>query len=147
MAAAGTVKPENPQEEFRGRHGHHGAMENLIAHLFLARELAHRAHLKPSTGPGSDAEHRALGAFYESIIGLADEILECFQGRFEVLLTIPVLTADPEKPIREVLKQQREWIDSQRYIACPREETSIQNLIDEAVRAYNKVNFRLLYLK
>lgn len=122
-------------------------MENLIAHLFLARELAHRAHLKPHGGPGSDAEHRALQEFYEAIVGLADDILECFQGRFEVLLSIPVLTADPEKPIREVLKQQREWIDSQRYIACPQGETSIQNQIDEAVRAYHKVNFRLLYLK
>ena len=122
-------------------------MENLIAHLFLARELAHRAHLKPKEGFGSDAEHRALGDFYEAIVDLADDILECFQGHYEVLLTIPILTADPNKPIREVLKQQREWIDSQRYIACPRENTSIQNLVDEVVRAYNKVNFRLLYLK
>ena len=43
-----------------------------IALLFLARDLAHRAHLRTR----SYAEHMALGAFYEGIIPLADEFAE-----------------------------------------------------------------------
>ena len=52
-------------------------METLIAHLFLARELAHRAHLK-ATGPGSDAAHRALRDFYDEIVEKADAIAEAY---------------------------------------------------------------------
>ena len=35
----------------------------LVGTLFLAREYAHRAHLRV-TGPGSYAKHVALGDFY-----------------------------------------------------------------------------------
>ena len=45
----------------------------LVATMFLAREYAHRAHLRV-TGPGSYAKHVALGEFYEEIIENADSI-------------------------------------------------------------------------
>jgi len=118
-------------------------MDNLIAHLFLARELAHRAHLASR----SYSEHMALGAFYDAIIDHADAIAEAWQGRTLELLKIPMLSGDPEADILETLKQHVEWIGSARYIAAPREDTAIQNLIDAAVETYLSTIYKLTFLK
>lgn len=118
-------------------------MENLIAHLFLARELAHRAHLRTS----SYSEHMALGDFYDAIVGKADAIAEAWQGLTGQLLAIPMLSGDVNQPILEVLKAHVEWIASQRYVAAPLTETAIQNLIDEAVEAYLSTIYKLTFLK
>jgi hypothetical protein len=51
----------------------------FVAVLFLARDLAHKAHLR-ATGPGSFAKHDALGDFYPAVIDLADSLVEAYQG-------------------------------------------------------------------
>ena len=117
-------------------------MENLIAHLFLARELAHREHLRVS-GVGSDARHRALNQFYDAIVEAADEIAEAYQGRFGLMGEIPMLLNSTSGTIVDVLSAHVEWIAANRYTACPQSETAIQNLIDEAVAAYYKALYRL----
>lgn len=114
-------------------------MEDLIAHLFLARELAHRAHLRTR----SYAQHMALGAFYDAIVDAADTLAEAYQGRFGLMGTIPVLTGDPEAPILDALKAHVDWIASQRYRAVAMEDTAIQNLIDEAVAVYLSAIYKL----
>lgn len=127
-------------------------MGDLIALLFLARELAHRAHLKLH-GPGGYAAHMALGDFYNEIGEIADEISEVYQGYSEQLLQIPMLdgtlpesfaTGDDFIPI---IKSQIEWLKANRYTACPREETSIQNIIDEAVALCYRTIYKLKFLK
>ena len=85
----------------------------LAAHLFLARDLAHRAHLR-TAGPGSFAAHDALGDFYEGVIGLADEFVEQYQGEYETLLDIPLLDNEYEGEIRDVLNQIKAWIQDNR---------------------------------
>lgn len=126
-------------------------MGELIALLFLARDLAHRAHLKVS-GPGSYAAHGALGDFYGAIPGLADSIAEAYQGATETLLEIPLL--DGELPAGfssgaqfiPVLREHLEWIKANRYSAVPREETAIHNIIDEAVALYQSTIYKLRFL-
>lgn len=117
-------------------------MEELLAHLFLARELTHRAHLATR----SYASHMALGDFYDDIDDAADAIAEAYQGRFGLLGQIPILTADQGAPILDVLKRHVEWIASQRYIAVAESETPIQNLIDEAVAVYLRAIYKLEFL-
>ena len=73
-------------------------MENLIATLFLARELAHREHLRTR----SYAAHIALSDFYEGIIDRADAIAEAYQGGFELLGEIPILVNAVNGTIIEV---------------------------------------------
>lgn len=118
-------------------------MDSLIAHLFLARELAHRAHLRTR----SYAEHVALASFYDAIIGHADTIAEAWQGKTGELLSIPMLPGDPEADILATLKNHVEWIGSARYVAASREDTPIQNLIDAAVETYLSTIYKLTFLK
>lgn len=127
-------------------------MGELIALLFLARDLAHRAHLKVS-GPGAYAAHVALGDFYEGILAHADAIAEAYQGQFDVLLDIPLLEGELPSGFASggqfvpVLREHLEWLAANRYSACPREQTAIQNIIDEAVSLYQSTIYKLTRLQ
>lgn len=118
----------------------------FIAVLFLARDLAHRAHLR-TTGKGSYAAHMALGDFYPAIVGLADSLAESYQGAMLELIDIPLLDNEFPSDIKEALQAQRKWIAANRYKAVPKEETQMQNIIDEIVALYDQTIFKLHFLE
>ncbi len=124
----------------------HDQAAEIIATLFLARDIAHRAHLAVD-GPGSFARHDALGAFYEAVVGLADDLAETYQGRFDVLLDIPLLDAPPQSDIMAALASQREWLRKTRYEAIPKEETPLQNIVDEIEALYSRTHYKLKRLQ
>lgn len=117
-------------------------MENLIATLFLARDIAHREHLRDR----SFSQHSALGDFYDGIIDIADQIAETAQYEKD-LGEIPVLVNTVSGTIIEVLMSHLEWIAANRYAAVPRESTDMHNLIDNAVTLYKHTIFKLRRLK
>ena len=125
-------------------------MEDLIATLFLSREFAHRRHLAV-TGPGSYAAHIALGSFYDDIVERADAIAEAYQGRNGLMDEIPYLDGPKgKKSIAATatwLENQMDKVNEIRYDACPKSETAIQNLIDEAVATYLSVLYKLRNLE
>lgn len=118
----------------------------LIAVLFLARDLAHRAHLK-ATGPGSYAAHQALGEFYEQVIDRVDELAETYQGATGELIDIPLLDNEFPGEILASLKAQRSWLQANRYKAVDREQTQLQNIIDEIVALYDRTVYKLTFLQ
>ena len=117
----------------------------LLATLFLARDSTHREHLK-TTGTGSYARHGALGSFYESIPGLADSLAEAYQGYYETLLDIPLLANDNEMAVYDMLRAQLDWIHENRYAAIPREQTAMQNIVDEIESLYMSTLYKLKFL-
>lgn len=117
----------------------------LLGTLFLARDLAHREHLK-TTGPGSFARHSALGSFYEDIVGLADTLAETWQGRYLKLLDIPLVCQQGEQDILDLLIAQRDYLDAVRYTAVDRSETALQNIIDEIHALYCQTIYKLHFL-
>jgi len=116
----------------------------LAAHLFLARDLAHRKHLRPQ-GPGGGWEHSALGEFYTRIVDLADEFVESYQGEYEVLLDIPLIDNEYEGEIRDVLSQIKAWVQDNREAVT--DDSSLQNTLDEVIKLFQRTNFKLLYLE
>lgn len=116
----------------------------LAAHLFLAREIAHRAHLR-TQGPGSFAAHDALGAFYEAVVSLTDDFVECYQGEYEEMLDIPLLDNEYEGEARDVLGQIKAWIQDNRRDAT--DDSSLQNILDEVIKLFQRTNFKLLFLE
>lgn len=124
----------------------HAPMGQFIAVLFLARDLAHRAHLR-TTGKGSGWRHDTLGAFYQSVIDKADELTEVYQGCELTLLDIPLLDNEFPGEIEESMKAQLKWIKANRYKAVDEDETHIQNIIDEVVALYDRTIFKLHFLE
>lgn len=118
----------------------------FIAVLFLARDLAHRAHLR-TTGPGSFAAHEALGEFYPAVVDLADTLTEAYQGCELVLIDIPLLDNEFPGKIKESMQAQLKWLKANRYKAVEREETHLQNIIDEIVALYDRTIFKLHFLE
>ena len=83
-------------------------MDELIALLFLAREIAHREHLKTR----SFAAHMALGDFYADIVEKADAIAEAYQGCEGKLLNIPYLKNTSKGSIEKILRDHTVWSDT-----------------------------------
>lgn len=117
-----------------------------VAHLFLARELAHRAHLR-TTGPGSFAAHEALGEFYNAVIPLADAFAEACQGEYRELLEVPLMDNPYEGEIVDVLEQVKAWIQDNQDQIVPREQRSLQNIIDDSVKLFQSTIFKLHFLE
>lgn len=118
---------------------------NLVGMLFLARDLAHRAHLR-TTGLGSLARHEALGEFYDAIIDKADLFCESYQGCYNVLLDVPLMD-DEATDMIAVMEKQVKWIKANRLQVCGEQETALLNLLDDILLTYYRTLFKLRNLK
>lgn len=112
---------------------------NLIALLFLARDLTHREHLKTT----SYAKHIALNEFYDSIVDLADTFAETYQGMKGIIANIPLADATGTGDIIAVLQQQVEWIEANRSDFSSNQEKPLQNIIDEICGQYYQTLYKL----
>lgn len=117
-------------------------MKELIALLFLARDIAHREHLKTR----SFAAHMALNEFYTGIIENADAIAEAYQGQYGKLLSIPYMKNPSKASIESIFRNHLDWIEKNRYNDVPVTQTAIQNLVDEAVSTYQTALYKLKFL-
>ena len=111
----------------------------FVGLLFLAREIAHRIHLKTT----SFAEHKTLNEFYENIIPLADNFAQQYQGKFDTRLEVPYVNNKYKGTISQVLRQQMDWIEANRQQIVPRTETALHNVIDEIVGLYQDTLYQL----
>lgn len=116
-------------------------IQQLIALLFLSRDVAHKAHLNAD----SYSQHMALGAFYDEVIVLADSLAEAWMGRNQVKIgDIPALKS-PVGDIIQVLKRHLEVVESTRDFLD--KDTALQNIVDEIVSLYLSTIYKLNFLK
>ena len=119
-------------------------IDQFIGTLFLARDVAHREHLRTK----SYSQHKALGHFYEDIAGLADSLTEAYQGRHGIIPEIPILTESKKyKEALYCLVEKLDYIEKNRYKAIPKEDTSLQNIVDEIVGLFLSLIYKLENLK
>ena len=115
---------------------------DFVGMLFLARDVTHSVHLNTR----SYAKHKALGKFYESIIGLADDFAEAYQGRHGLIGPISLQSAKKTSNVIEFLQDQLAEIEANRYKFCEESDTAIQNIIDEIVALYLSSLYKLRFL-
>lgn len=115
---------------------------DLIGHLFLARDVTHSVHLNTR----SYAKHKALGKFYENVIGLADDLAEAYQGRHGLIGPITLHSAKKTTNVVEFLEDSMKDVEDLRYKVCEKDDTAIQNIIDEIVGLYLKTLYKLKFL-
>jgi hypothetical protein len=115
--------------------------QELVGVLFLARDVAHRAHLNTD----SYSQHMALGAFYDNIIGLADKFSEAWMGRNKKKIgNIPYMTA----PDSEILKQLEVMLDVVKESRSFADDDSmLSNIIDEVEAEFCSAIYKLKFLK
>ena len=115
---------------------------DFVGMLFLARDVTHSVHLNTR----SYAKHKALGGFYDKVVDLADSFAEAYQGRHGLIGPITLMSAKKTTNIVEFLQDQLAEIEANRYKFCDKEETSIQNIIDEIVALYLSTLYKLRFL-
>ena len=115
---------------------------DLIGHLFLARDVTHSVHLNTR----SYAKHKALGKFYENVIGLADDLAEAYQGRHGLIGPITLHSAKKTANVIEFLEDSLKDVEELRYKVCEKDETAIQNIIDEIIGLYLSTLYKLKFL-
>lgn len=115
-------------------------IEELIARVFYARNVAHFEHWR-SEGVGGYARHVALGEFYDKVIDALDDLVEAYQGAFELVGTIkpPKTVADD---IQKILVEDAEWIEKNHESIC-KGNRAVANLIDAVTGVYLKTTYKL----
>ena len=77
-------------------------MEQLASLLLHSRTQAHSFHLG-QRGVGSLSAHLALGAYYDTIGGLVDGLVEAYQGQYGLIKLQPVNGLDTNNDIKNVI--------------------------------------------
>jgi hypothetical protein len=116
--------------------------KEFVGALFAARDYAHSAHLNTD----SFAQHMALNAFYDEIVGLADDFAEAWMGRnLEKLGAIPTLPQPKGEPL-DILSRYLAFVEKNRDFV-PMEDTPLHNIIDEIVGLFLSTIYKLKFLK
>ena len=115
---------------------------DFVGTLFLARDVAHSVHLNTR----SYSKHKALRHFYNNIVDLADKFAEAYQGRHGLIGPITLMSAKKTGNIVEFLEDSMSEVEKMRYDVCKKEDTPIQNIIDEIVGQYLSTLYKLKFL-
>ena len=115
-------------------------INSFFSHLFMVRDQSHKLHLSTK----SYAQHKALDGFYEGILALIDELVETYQGQYDLVkldFSSSEKTDDPEKLIREFSG----FISDSRKLFS--NETYLQNILDEMAALTYRTLYKLRFLK
>ena len=115
---------------------------DFVGHLFLARDVAHSVHLHTR----SFSKHSALNEFYDNILDLTDKFAEAYQGRHGLIGPITLMSAKKTGNILEFLEDSLSEVEKMRYDVCKKEDTPLQNIIDEIVGQYLSSIYKLKFL-
>jgi hypothetical protein len=77
-------------------------LEQLASLLLHSRTQAHSFHLG-QRGVGSLSAHLALGAYYDSIGGIIDGLVEAYQGQYGLIKLQPVSGLDTNNDLKNVI--------------------------------------------
>ena len=114
----------------------------FIGLLFLARDVTHSVHLNTR----SYSKHVALNIFYDRIIGAADDFAEAYQGRHGLIGPISLHSAKKTTNVIEFLEDSLKEIEDARYKVCDKEDSTLQQLIDNIVEIYLRTLYKLRFL-
>jgi DNA-binding ferritin-like protein len=120
----------------------------FLSKMFESREMAHVYHLQ-ITGDGSYAGHKALDEYYSGILDLIDELVETYQGQYNIIEHYDVINTDGTKTLDKIqyFVELAEFIKSTRKVAFLEEDSHLQNIIDEMVGLIYRTLYKLKNLK
>lgn len=117
-------------------------VSKFFSKLFESREMAHVYHLQ-IRGEGSYAGHKALDEYYTSVLDLIDQIIETYSGQYEIVEnyeTIDTSNAIDKNKV-DYFTELQKFIKENRYSTLSKEDTHLQNIVDEIVA----LGYRTLY--
>ena len=116
-------------------------IEELVSHVFAMRNTAHTAHWATK----SFSEHSALCYFYDGLIDKIDAIVEAYQGWYGLIGEVRILMM-PKDDITSKIRDELAWIATNRS-KIAKNNTMIENLIDDLMQHYSSTHYKLVNLK
>lgn len=111
--------------------------EQFYGLLFDARNKMHRSHLATK----SYSEHKALNEFYDEILDLSDEFLECYQGQFGKLTF-----EEHEITESDSINYLHKFADKTKKFQESIKESHLKNIIDEMIALTYRTLYKLKFL-
>ena len=143
-----SVQKEKPEDTEVERKEGNSSPAKFFSKLFESREMAHIYHLQVNGEMGSHAKHTALGDFYEGVLGFIDEMIEVYQGQYDLIENYDVIdtSATNTKDTIEYFKELADFIKVERK-CFNQEDTHLQNIVDEVVALVYKTLYKLRFNK
>lgn len=91
----------------------------------------------------SFSKHMALGEYYEEIVGLVDEFVEAYMGKYEKITQFPSVYHQPKEPVSYINSLIRFVEDARKDLP---QYSELQNLIDEIADLLNSTAYKLRFL-
>ena len=116
----------------------------FVSEIFKSRDIAHIYHWKAKE-EGSFAAHKALEEYYTEILELVDTFVEVFGGQYSVIENYAIIDSSntSTQDRIEYFIGLAEFIKNNRYKAFLKEDSHLQNIIDEMVSLIYQTLYRL----
>lgn len=121
----------------------------FISKLFESREMSHIYHLQVKGDVGSHAIHLAMSDYYNNVLEMIDELTEIYMGQYDVIEGYDVIdtNATKSKNVLDYFKELSEFIKNNKYNSFNKEDSHLQNIIDEILGLVYKTIYKLRFVK
>jgi hypothetical protein len=113
----------------------------FVSTLLASRTQAHIYHWQ-AQGQGSYAAHKALNEYYDEIVGLVDELVETYQGKYGIIYGyLPTAIIKEDGSYRMYFEALSKYVDIKRQTLT--QDSYIQNQIDEITGLVESTKYKL----
>jgi hypothetical protein len=116
---------------------------DMVATLLHSQTQVHIFHLQTKTY----SEHKALQNYYEGIDGLVDNIVESYQGKYEIITGYKTIKTVDYKSTEQVISYFKELDENIEKNRTSVKESYIQNQIDTVQELIYSTLYKLRFLK
>lgn len=114
----------------------------FAGYLLNSAVQGHIYHLQTK----SFAAHKALNEFYDAMPEMADSLIESFQGKYGIIKKyMSFVPLEDDNPIAYLTKC-LEYVNNNRYTTFKKEDTNLQNEIDNVVTLIEGTLYKLKFL-
>jgi hypothetical protein len=116
---------------------------DMVATLLHSQTQVHIFHLQTKTY----SEHKALQKYYDGIDGLVDNIVESYQGKYEIITGYKTIKTVDYKSTEQVISYFKELDENIEKNRTSVKESYIQNQIDGVQELIYSTLYKLRFLK
>lgn len=120
-------------------------INKFINRLFESREQAHVYHLQSE----EYSKHIALEEYYEKIIKLIDELVEVYQGQYDIIEDYTLIKSNDidKTDVIKYFKELATFIQDNRGDVFKKEDTHLLSIVDDILIIVFKTTYKLRFLK
>jgi hypothetical protein len=117
--------------------------QETVSKLLHSRTQSHIFHLQSS----SYAEHEVLNDYYDDIVDLIDELVESYQGEYEVLKKYDNYTLNMYKNTQQVISFFEKLAEDVEDLRSVTDGNFLQGKLDDVLELINSTLYKLKNLK